>query len=202
MQFNGVLLIKILNYAKIRMKLSCRSAECTRSIYFENTVSTVEIQDIAIKIFVILTNGWIACFCTNSNCGTIISTDAFTLLIPTVCSFLQTLEKQYFEGEGWTTITLDAYQKLKFWHVLKNFISKRKQVRNGIAVDFRYHSIADVAYRLGMNGGVRILLTKRDVLSVSNRSIVERDGKSYVEVQDGSKTKMQVLPSALKTMTM
>lgn len=166
----------------------------------ENTVSTVEIQDIAIKNSSLYSpmNGLLVSAPTQV-AGTIVTSgDAFTVINPQSMVFKadvgETDIAQIQEGML-AVIKLDAYPKVEIPARVGKISYQSSEASTGtvFAVEFMLpSSIAHVSYRLGMNGSVRIQLNKKDdVLSISNRAIIERDGKIFLEVQQGSKTKTQ-----------
>ncbi len=174
----------------------------------ENTVSTVEIQDLAIKNASLYSpmNGVLISSPTQVS-GTIVSsTDAFTIINPDSMVFLADVGETDIAAvrEGMiSTITLDAYPKVEIAAIVGKISYQSSEASTGtvFSVEFRLPSfLKDVTYRLGMNGNVHIVLDKREnVLTVPNRAIIERDGKTYVEIQRGQKTITQEVSLGLES---
>lgn len=173
----------------------------------ENTVSTVEIQDLAIKNSSLYSPmaGLLTSAPTQVAGAVVTSSDAFTVINPNSMIFIASVDETDVSKvkEGMVaTINLDAYSKTEIPTKVGKISYQSSEASTGtvFAVEFVLpSSVADVTYRLGMNGSVRILLDQKDsVLSVPNKAIIERDGKSYVEVQNGSKTKTQEVSLGLE----
>lgn len=173
----------------------------------ENTVTTVEIQDLAIKnssLYSPLAGVLISA--PTQVAGTVVTaSDAFTVINPNSMVFIANVDETDISKvkEGMmATIKLDAYAKTEIPAKVGKISYQSSEASTGTVFEVEFvlpSSITDVTYRLGMNGSVRILLDQKDnVLSVPNRAIIEREGKTYVEVQDGSKTKTQEVSVGLE----
>jgi len=174
----------------------------------ENTVTTVELQDIALKNASLYSPmAGILIASPKQVAGTIVSsTDTFTVINPESMMFSADVGEvdisQVREGMM-AEVELDSYQGQKIPTRVERVAYQSSEASTGtvFAVEFLLpSSFTGVTYRLGMNGSVHILLDKKEnVLSIPVRSLIERDGKTFVEVRDGNKTTMREVTLGLET---
>lgn len=172
-----------------------------------NEVLDVEIRDIAIKNTVlsapfdgILTHSPI----TNSGVQ-LLSTDYFELVNPETLIFTAQVEEEdiskVFAGQI-AAIYLDAYPDLNIESNVSYVSFTAEETNNGTVflVEFPIPSMDISTYRLGMNGDAKILLDKKDTaLVIPILALIERDGKTFVEIEKDAQVLEQEIVTGLES---
>lgn len=162
----------------------------------ENSVLNVELKDLAIKNASLYTPiDGILVTSPAKTAGVILSaTDAFQIVNPTSIFFEVDVDEadihSVYTGQR-VRIVLDAYPSEPIDTTVDSIAFQSSETTNGTVFKVRMSvpsTNEELKYKLGMNGTAWLLLDeKQDVLSVPISSLIERDGKSYVEVRTAAK---------------
>lgn len=174
-----------------------------------NTVLDVEVRDIALRNGSIYSpiNGILVASPTEVPGTMVLGTDDFVVVNPETMIFSADVDEADISKitEGMSgTVKLDAYSSIEIPVTVRRIAFESSESSTGtvFAVEFdlpKDHQ--NIEYRLGMNGSVKILIRRQDsALSIPLRSVVERDGKNYVDVQVGEgKTEQKEITLGLET---
>jgi RND family efflux transporter MFP subunit len=170
----------------------------------ENSVLSVEIQDIAIRNTVLSSpiEGILVSAPTSVTGVNLSLTDAFEIIDPTSLVFKAAVDEADIplvqKGQR-ANIELDAYPDQPISATVSAVAYRSAQTAKGtvfvvelpIVPDYQYPALE--RYRLGMNGDTDIVIEeKENVLQVPLDSIIERDDKTYVRKKTGEETTEEV----------
>jgi RND family efflux transporter MFP subunit len=170
----------------------------------ENTVLTVEIQDIAIRNTVLTTpiEGILVGLPTTVTGVNLSPTDTFEIIDPSSLVFKAAVDEADISsikrGQK-ASIELDAYPDQPLTATVSAIAYRSSQTSKGtvfvvelpIVNDYQYPILE--RYRLGMNGDVDITVnTKENVLSIPLDTISEHDNKKFVKRRSGENSAEEV----------
>lgn len=162
----------------------------------QNSVLSVELQSIALKNTSLYTPiDGILVSAPAKTAGVILSpTDVFEIIDPKTIYFEALVDEADIrlvrEGQS-VKITLDAYPDEPIETTIEYISFTSSESDSGTVFKVRMSiPVANDAlkYKIGMNGTARVLVNKtNDVLSVPITTLIQRDGKTYVEVLKNGK---------------
>lgn len=160
-----------------------------------NTVLTVEIRDIAIKNSRLTSpiEGVLTTAPTSVAGMQVLGTDYFEVVNPNSLVFRAAVDESDISlvslGQS-AILTLDAFPEIEIETKVHYISYTSTETSSGTAfvVEFLLdQNSIEPLLRIGMNGDISISLdTKENVLTIPLIAVREKDGKSYVDVKDGS----------------